>query len=282
MNAPSPVPTEVAPTPTTSRPQFGPRVTPNNLHDFGGIWRLSIRRFFSPGRWLMLAGMLVLLVLFSIPAAANRDEAARNFLSWVARFYICFLVPVMAFLSAAGTVRDDLQAGAVDYLFTRPVRRPVFLCLRYVTHVICTQVDFLFAFAVVVGIGAFHQVPDFFPAVPWLFLAQFLAILAFSGFGFLCAMLTSRYVIIGLLYGVFIEVGMGNVPTQLSHLSMGRQILSVLAPVLRGERGGGSLFENGLSAPAAAVLLLGTSLVMLGVAALVFGVREPAGAAGRE
>lgn len=262
--------------------RFVPRVTPNNRHAFGGIWRLSIRRFFSPSRWLMLAGMLVLLVLFSIPAAGNRNEAARDFLPWAARFYICFLVPVMAFLSAAGTVRDDLQAGSVDYLFTRPVRRPVFLCLRYVAHVICTQIDFIFAFAVVIGIGAFHGVPGLWAAAPWLFLAQVLAILAFSGFGFLCAMLTSRYVIIGLLYGVFIEVGMGNVPTQLSHLSMGRQILSVLAPVLRGERGVGSLFESGLSAPGAAVLLFGTSLAMLGVAALVFGLREPAGAVGRE
>ncbi|MEO7414300.1 MAG: hypothetical protein ABIZ81_13185 [Opitutaceae bacterium] len=271
---------EVASTRKAAATPFAPRVMPNNLHAFGGIWRLSIRRFFNLNRWLMLAGMLVLLVLFSIPAAGNRDEAARGFLPWAARFYVCFLVPVMAFLSAAGTVRDDLQAGAVDYLFTRPVRRPVFVCLRYVAHVICTQLDFLFAFVVVIGIGAFWEVPGLMNAAPWLLLAQVLAILAFTAFGFLCAMLTSRYVIIGLLYGVFIEVGMGNVPTQLSHLSMGRQILSVLAPLLPVR--GGFLGEGALTPPAASALLVGTSLLMLGVAALVFALREPGGAAGRE
>jgi ABC-type transport system involved in multi-copper enzyme maturation permease subunit len=176
-------------------------------------------------------------------------------------------------------VRDDLQAGAVDYLFTRRVRRPVFVALRYVAHVLCTQIDFLFSLAVVIGIGAVHQVPGLWNAVPLLILAQVLAVCAFSAFGFLCGMLTSRYVIIGLLYGVFVEVGLGNVPTQLSHLSMGRQLLSILAPVLP-QRGAGLV--DALTVPAASVQLGVISLAMVGLTAVIFAWREPAGALGRD
>ena len=33
-----------------------PRVAPHASHAFGGIWRLTARRFFTPGYWLTLAG----------------------------------------------------------------------------------------------------------------------------------------------------------------------------------------------------------------------------------
>ncbi len=272
-------------TSSASRPSGGvegPRVRPNLAHAFGGVWRLSIRRYYSPSRWLMLAGMLVVLGAFSIPATTTQAQAAREFLPWAARIYVGFLVPLLAFLSAAGLVRDDLQAGSVDYLFTRPVRRPVFVGLRYLAHASCTQIDFLFGLAVIAGLGIFHQVPGLAEALPLLLLAQVVAIMAFSAFGFLCAMITSRYVIIGLLYGALIEVGLGNVPTHLSSLSMSRQILTILAPLLERSGGNSPMVVAAMSAPIAAGILLGTAVVMLGLTALIFHVREPAGSLARE
>ena len=282
MNADTPLPT--ATTASTSDRFPPPRVKPNALHAFGGIWRLSVRRFFSLNRWLVFAGMLALLVLFSIGVAPNREQAAREFLPWVVRFYVCFLVPVLAFLAAAGVVRDDLQSGSVDYLFTRPVRRPTFIFLRYLAQVGCAQIEFLLSLLVLVGIGMFREVPGMQAAIPRLLLAQVLVVGAFSAFGFLCAMLTSRYVVIGLVYGAVIEVGLGNVPTQLSRLSMIRQTIGILNPLLGGQPAGisGPLAVEALSAPASVLLLLGISAAMVGVTALLFGLREPGGAAGRE
>ena len=83
----------------------------------------AARRFFTPGYWVMLAGMLVLLVIFSIPAAPNHAAAAKGLIPWAGGFYVCFLLPVFAFISAANAIRDDFGAGTVDYIFTRPVRR---------------------------------------------------------------------------------------------------------------------------------------------------------------
>jgi ABC-2 type transport system permease protein len=261
-----------------------PQVIPNALHAFGGLWRLSVRRFFSLNRWLVIAGMLALLVLFAVGVAPNAERAAHAFLPWAVRFYICFLVPVLAFLSAAGVVRDDLQAGSVDYLFTRPVRRPTFVFLRYLAHVGCGQIDFLLSLAAIAFVGVYRQAPGIWSAIPLLVLAQGLMIVAFSAFGFLCAMLTSRYVVIGLVYGAVIEVGIGSVPTQLSRLSITRHALEILKPLLDGQQigMGGPLAGEALSTPMAVLLLLGISLAMVGAAALVFGMREPGGAVGRE
>ena len=255
-----------------------PRVMPNAAHAFGGIWRLTIRRFASPMRWLIVGGMLFLLGLL-----ATAPNSAR-YLNWVATFYVCFVVPILSFISAGGVARDDLKADAVDYIFTRPVRRPMFVLFRYVAHVACTQLDFLLALAVVVGVGVSLNVPGMMAAVPALLVAQACAIVAFSAFGFLCGMFTSRYVIVGLLYGSIVEVGIGNVPTQLNRISMVRQVLSILQPVLGEQRVGlgGPLAAEPLSMTTAIALLLTFSAAMLAVAALVFALKELAGASGRD
>src|SRR5688500_3449141 len=157
-----------------------PRVSPNAAHALGGIWRLTARRFFTPGYWLMIAGMGVLLVIFSIPAAPHQGEGAPDFLPWAGGFYVCFLLPIFAFISSAGAIRDDFSGGTVDYVLTRPMRRPAFMAFRYLAQMGCTQIDFLFALGVVVAIGAYHQVPDLGSALPVLILAQVTAILVFS------------------------------------------------------------------------------------------------------
>src|SRR5688500_10380868 len=170
----------------TSQSFPAPRVFPNARHALGGIWRLTARRYSTPGYWLTLAGMLAALVVFSIPAAPNNEAAAGTFLPWAGGFYVCFLVPILAFISAAGAIRDDFGDGTIDYVLTRPVRRSEYVVFRYLAQMGCTQIDFLAALAAVIGIGAYHDVPNLWAAVPYLLLGQAMAILVFSAFGLLC------------------------------------------------------------------------------------------------
>jgi ABC-2 type transport system permease protein len=257
-----------------------PRVMPNALHAFGGIFRLTARRFFTPGHWLTLGGMLAVLALF---AYAGRHSDQR-YLVWCGLFYVCFLVPILAFISSAGLMRDDLKAGTVDYIFTRPVRRSAFIAFRYLSHVGCAQIDFLIALFVLMGMGIFRGVPGLWEAFPVLLLGQAVVIVTFSAFGFLCGIVTSRYVIIGLLYGGIVEVGVGSVPTQLNRISMLRHVTEVLKPVLGNAKlgMGGPLAAEPLSAPTAFALLLAIAAGMLALTAAFFAMRELAGQSGRD
>lgn len=279
-----------APADTVAGPEAGPatmgaiRVAPNAAHAFGGIWRLTSRRFFSVTHWLILLGFFVLLVVFSIPAAPNRAAAVTGFLPWASRFYVCFLVPVLAFVAGAGVMRDDLRSDSVDYILTRPVRRPLFVLFRYVSHVACAQGEFLLSLAVVVGIGVYREVPALWPAVPLLIAAQAMAVIAFSAFGFFCGLITGRYVIIGLAYGAIVEVGIGNVPTQLNQLSMARHLMAIMRPILGDAEIGVSSAAgaSALTAPAAVMALLGFAVVMLAATVAVFSFKELASGGGRE
>lgn len=262
-----------------------PRVSPHAGRALAGLWRLTVRRFFTPGYWLTAGGMLVVLIVLSLPVTQARSAAQTGLIPWAAGFYVCFVVPLLSFISAAGTLRDDLSGATVDYLLTRPVRRPLFVVFRYLTQMAATQLSFLLGFATVAGLCLFWSVPDFTAALPLLFLGQVCAIVMASAAGFLCASVTSRYVIVGIVYGAVVEVGLGNVPTQLNQISLLRHLIGLVHPLI-GE-GGWSLNQTlgatgdstGLSS---VVVLVGFSVVAVAISAALFSLREFAGSSARE
>jgi ABC-2 type transport system permease protein len=251
-----------------------PRVAPNARHAFGGIWRLTLRRLFAPMHWLVLAGLLAALALVTLGFLSG-FRGPERYVVWLHRFYVLFLVPVMAFISGAGAIRDDLKAGAVDYLFTRPVSRRAYVVARYLSHMACAQVDFLMAFVLMVGLGLYRHSPDLPAAVPMLLLAQVITIVAFSAFGVLCGILTSRYVIIGMFYAGIIEVGIGNIPTELNRLSMTQQVHAMLVPVIYAP--GAALGEPAAGVLATVAIMVAFAAVMIALAATLFTVREFSG-----
>lgn len=251
-----------------------PRVTANLAHAWGGIWRLTFRQLLTPGHWLVLAiGIAVLILMF---AGGSHWGKPGEFLDWEVRFYVTFLVPVLAFMAAGGAMRDATKSSSVDYVLTRPVPRPAFVVFKYLAHMLCAQIDFLFAFAVAVGFSKAHQMPDLGTVLLKLYLGQFLMVMAFSAFGFLCATITSRYIVVGLAYAGVIEMGVGQIPTQISLLSMTHQVRGALGMLLDratiGQAGAPSIGS-------ATLVLLAFAVVSLVAAAVTFAVRELSGPA---
>lgn len=260
---------------TTSSTANAAPPTPNLRHAFGGVWRLTFPAFFRPIRLLRLAGLLGLLAMLSLAAVRTSDAAA--FFDWTSR-YLTFLVPIIAFISGGGTIRDDLKPSTVDYVFTRPLPRPAFLLFKYIAHTAGLQVNSLVALGVLVAVGSFRHVPGLLAVVPLLVLVQVLAIGVFSAFGFLCGTITARHLVVGLTYAGIVEMGIGNIPTQLSRLSLIHHLKALLQPIA----------PHAASAVAAqgpfttTVLLVGAAVTMLAIAGVVFGLRELAGARPKE
>jgi len=250
-----------------------PRFAPNLRHAWGGVWRLTFRRMLMPAHWLTLLGGLGVLALFAY--GEGREARPEHFLAWTGRFYVSFLVPALAFMAAGGVMREEMRSGNVDYVLTRPLPRPAFVVFKFLAHTICTQISFLFSFLLVMLFAAGRNIPDF-PAFAWqIGYGQALMITAFGAFGFCCGAITSRYFVIGLGYAGVVEMGVGQIPTQISRLSMTNQMRQTLAP----------WWEHSAEAAAAAswwtttALLLGFAAVMLAVAAVIFSWRELSGPA---
>lgn len=250
-----------------------PRVTTHLAHAWGGVWRLTFRRFLMPGHWLTLGiGLAVLTMLF---AGGPRGGGPSRFLDWTISFYLTFLVPALAFMSAGGAMRDEMKSGTVDYVLTRPVPRPAFVVFKYLAHTLCTQIDFLFAFGVAAVFSVIHGVPGFTAMAPKLLVCQALLVAGFSGLGFLCGTISSRYVVFGLAYAGLIEGGVGQIPTQLSRLSMTHQVRDLLQPLWK-ETVDLATLPGWFGTT---TILLGFCAVTVAAAATIFSVRELSGPA---
>ncbi len=214
MNAPPPLPASTMPI----RPAWG--------RAFGGIWRLTYRRFTGKGQLVTLAVLLAaLLLLTRIIVRAGGEDA---FFRWVVGFYLIAIVPIVAFVSGGGMIHDDTKPGTVDYVLTRPVRRSVFVIARFVSQLICLQVMLLVVLLGMLGVGWSYGVGDLATTIPELGLAQACTITAFLAMGYLCGAITSRYLVLGITYAGTVEMGLGHIPIQLSKLSVLRHVKAFL------------------------------------------------------
>jgi ABC-type transport system involved in multi-copper enzyme maturation permease subunit len=256
------------------------RPSPGWLSAWGGVWRLTAGRFLNLRHAAALGGMIALLLLIAVWSSSfHHPLAAGQYAGWVCSFYLCFVIPIFVLISGGGAIRDDMRPGAADYLFTRPVRRPVYLALRYAAHMACTQADYLLAFAVLIGFGLVRGVPGVLSMAPLLLLGQVAAIATYEALGFLFGVLTSRYVIVGLGYIAIVEFGIGNIPTQINRIAIARQVRNVV-PLHSAQAG--DLVNNWGAAGSTAATLGAACAVLVAVAGAVLSFREMAGGESRE
>ena len=256
----------------TSLPAAPGAIDPGLTRAFGGVWRLTYPDFFRIRRLLVLAGLSALL--FLLTSENVRHGQTSYFFRWTTEFYLTFLLPAVALLSAAGAIRDDMASVSVDYVLTRPVRRPVFVVLRYLSQMLCLQASSLVPFAAVYAAGVLHGVDRLGAMLPHLLLAQGLAVAGFSALGFLFGAITTRYFALAIAYGLMVEIGVGQIPTQVSKLSMTHHLLAMLQPIVPGARGLHA--PESITAAGGAILLF--VALALGGAIAIFSLREFTGA----
>jgi ABC-2 type transport system permease protein len=266
------------PATTASAPAL-PRVIPNAWHAFGGIWRLTFRRFLAPPQWLLL--LVGVAFVTWVLLASVKVGRAQFYSGWTIGAYLTFLVPLLAFVSGAGAMRDEMKPGSVDYVLTRPVFRPAFVAFKFFSHLACVQVLYLLPLAAIVAVGVHRQIPNLNPAVPWMLFAQALVVTAFTALGFLCAAITTRYMILGLAYGGVIEIGIGSIPTQLSKLSLTQQVRIMVQPHMPGLPPW-STGTEAVTASSLALFAFGFVAIAIGLTAMIFSLQELAGAKTRD
>lgn len=254
-------------------PLAAAHVAANHRSAWGGVWRLTLARFLTARHLLVF---FILAALFIALSAANYRPRRPfgGYWDWMCAFYLTVLLPALSFMSGAAAIREDLKSNTVDYVFTRPISRIWYVVYRFFAHLGCLQVGYLLLLGGLWAIGDRRGVTNLNEALPALLAAQMGVITAFVAFGFLAGTISSRYLLLGLLYVAVIEVGLGSIPTQLSRLAITHVVRSMVQPywykappVIAGAPVGESL-----------VLLLAFATGMVALAAIIFSRRQFTGA----
>jgi len=193
------------------------------------------------------------------------------FYRWLIDFYFFIILPLCCVRSCGGLIRDELQTDTLGFLVTRPVRRGTLVVVKYLSQVACLEAAALIEGLLLMGAGALRQIPAIGSLLPLFLAVQFLAVPAWGALGLFLGQVTKRYLPLAVVYGLIVELGIGDIPTNINTLSLMRHLKTLLShdPSLQ------SLFQwtgGGVLIPVAA-LLFGAAL-FLALAALLFTVRE--------
>jgi hypothetical protein len=193
------------------------------------------------------------------------------FYHWLIDFYFFIILPLSCVRGCGGLIRDELQSDTLGFLTTRPVKRATLVVLKYLSQAAWLEMVIMVEGLLLLGAGALREIPALGSLLPLFLAAQFLAVLAWSALGLFLGQITKRYLPLALVYGLIVELGIGDIPTNINTLSLMRHLKTLLSHNSALQ----SLYEwtgTGVLLPVGALLLAAALFVSL--AALLFTFRE--------
>lgn len=234
-----------------------------------GMWTLTWRSKLTWRRILqVLSSMLSLPIFATIIFEPGQTEGFTRLLIQV---YMFLVLPVLCVSHFGSMIRDELQDDTMTFLITRPVSRARLYVTKYVTLMLWVQIILLgnaLAFWIA---GMILRIDGIHSLIVQMIQVQFLGILAFGALSSLMGLATQKYLIAAVVYGLIVEVGIGQIPTNINVLSISRHLKTLLAhnpelSRLYGWTTDGTSFSLGMIAA-------GTAL-FIGLGAALFHFRE--------
>ncbi|HZL42581.1 MAG TPA: ABC transporter permease subunit [Verrucomicrobiae bacterium] len=189
------------------------------------------------------------------------------FYRWLVDLYFFIVLPLSCVWASGALIRDELQSDTLGFLTTRPLSRARLLVVKYLSQAAWLQIAFLLETALLFAAGGLRHIPAIGALLPLFLAAQVLAVFAWSALGAFLGLVTRRYVAMALLYGLFVEMGIGRIPTNINNLSLMRHLKTLLAHNPAVQR----IYEwPGAGVPLSVGALMLATVVFLSLAAVLF------------
>jgi ABC-2 type transport system permease protein len=216
--------------PGLNTPPSAMQLEPTLLRTIRGLWRLTWRRRLNLRSGILLGvGLLVLplLIYFSIPPGAPNNP--DPFWHWCLDFYFFLILPLYCLIQFGGMIRDDIHSETLVYLLTRPISRKRFFLVQFLCLLVWIEMVVLVQTGLIGLAGVFRGVPEVLSGMAWIMGFQVAAVIAWGAVSAFLGLLTKRYLVLGLLYGIIVEIGIGRIPTNINNLSLSRHFEGLLA-----------------------------------------------------
>ncbi len=198
-------------------------------------------------------------------------DRSSPFYRWLIDVYFFIMLPLNCVGICGALIRDELQANTLSFLTTRPLTRAQLLVAKFISQIAWQQILLLLQALLILAAGRYREIPALGALIPVFLGAQFLAVWAWGALGLFFGQLAKNYMALALVYGVIVELGIGNIPTNINTLSLMFHLKTLLGHNANLQ----DLFQwpaVGVGGPVGA-LVLGAAM-FLTLAALLFTFRE--------
>ncbi len=199
---------------------------PTLLATFRAVAQLRLATALSPAalKKFLFAALAATGIAYLLFRRANPER----FTEFTVNSLTLTILPLFCLSYCGGFLRNEIRDGTIEYLWTRPVARYHLLLATYAGGVLTLFAATALLTTLIHIVAAFHHVPNSWLHYPQLLLAQFATILTYSAFALALSAYTRRYMPLGLVYGLIVEVGVSQISTNINNLAASRHIRALL------------------------------------------------------
>jgi len=128
------------------------------------------------------------------------------------------VLPFSCVWACGGLIRDELQKRHPRFPDDSPIKRASLVTLKYFAQVTWLEIVTLVQGLLLMSAGrraAYSRTRRAWRRYSWRYSS--LAVLAWSALGLLLGQITKRYLPMALVYGLIVELGIGDIPTNHQH-----------------------------------------------------------------
>jgi ABC-type transport system involved in multi-copper enzyme maturation permease subunit len=226
MNPSPAVPPLLSREPVSTAPAVPANPQPGFLRAFRGFWLLAWKHALV---WRRLPALALVITAIPLLVFFSTDQGTlKPFIHWTVGFYFLLILPIYCLSVCGGMIRDELQADTLSFFSTRPITRAQLFLLKYLTQMLILQTILALHLGLLWLVGLTKDLPEVNSICALLLVTQLLAVPAWTALSSLLGLISSKYIVLGLIYGFIVELGIGRIPTNINTLSITRHLQTLL------------------------------------------------------
>ena len=181
------------------------------------LYRLTLRQHFHGRRWLVVAALFLLPVGLAVLVRVTEPDVPSAALEFILAFMFIpqALLPLVALLYASGIIQDEQEDQTITYLLIRPIPKSAIYVIKLLAT-LTTTVGLAAIFTVLtyaaIYVGADVQPESVATRCVKAASIHALAVVAYCTLFGLMSLLTTRILVVGILYIAVVEGLLANLP----------------------------------------------------------------------
>lgn len=187
------------------------------------------------GKALLRSGVIFgvalgLLLLFRL----DMEDGSEEFLKVLQGVVLLTFMPVFCLTKGGEVLRGELKEGTIEYLWVRPVDK-VALYLGFYLSSVLSILSIIGPPLLAVSVMGLWTTVLSFGEIVWLWATVLAMAASFAGISGALASLSSKFVVLGILYYSFVEIGLSKIPNGVQSLAVSFHAKGFFESMLAGD-----------------------------------------------